>query len=283
MFVFGFCTCSISCFACSMSPFSGSHFEAGLIASKPGMPSGVQPRRRQLILLRDVVDDLAAVDRERHRAALVHVRDVLDVEAVDVGAEGRVLLVVLGLLDLGDLLGRQVRVDVDLAGLVRLDGRRRVVDHAPVHARERDAVGVAPLLVLDQVDAVVVLPRLELERTVRDDVRGLGPLRAELLDRRPVHGEERRVRGLLDEPRLRGGQLDLQRLVVDRVDPDLLGERVAALLAAVVVLRADDAVELVGVVGGELGRDRPLPRVLEVLGGDRVAVRPRPVGPEVVA
>ena len=36
----------------------------------------------------------------------------------------------------------------------------------------------------------------------------------------------------------------------------------------------DDAVELVRVVGAELGRDRPLPRVLEVLRGDRVAVRP---------
>ena len=47
------------------------------------MPSGVKRVGRLLVRLRDVVDDRLAVDRERHRAALVDVGDVvLDVEAV---------------------------------------------------------------------------------------------------------------------------------------------------------------------------------------------------------
>ena len=57
-------------------------------------------------------------------------------------------------------------------------------------------------------------------------------------------------------------------LVLERGAVVLLG------IAAVVLLRADDAVELVRVVGAELRRDRALPRVLEVVGGDRIAVRP---------
>jgi hypothetical protein len=130
-----------------------------------------------------------------------------------------------------------------------------------------------------------VLPRRELERAVRDDVRRLGPLGAELLDRLLVDGEERVVRRLLDEPRLRARQLHLERVVVERLDADLVGERLAlrlAALARVVLLRTLDAVELVRVVGGELGRERPLPRVLEVVRRDRVAVRPLAVLAQVV-
>src|SRR5215217_8144665 len=44
--------------------------------------------RRDLARLRDVLDDLGSVDREGHRAALVHVADVLHVEPVVVGTEG---------------------------------------------------------------------------------------------------------------------------------------------------------------------------------------------------
>ena len=62
--------------------------------------------------------------------------------------------------------------------------------------------------------------------------------------------------------------------------PTLFFERVAVRLAGVVLLRADDAEELVRVVGRELGRDRPLPRVLEVARGHRIAVRPAPVRAE---
>jgi hypothetical protein len=67
---------------------------------------------------------------------------------------------------------------------------------------------------------------------------------------------------------LRARQLDLEGLVVDGVHAHLVLERVAVVLlriAAVVLLRPDDAVELVRVVGAELGRDGALPRVLEVV------------------
>ena len=43
MSFFGVFAWSISVFASSRSPFSGSHGESGLIVSNPGMPSGVQP------------------------------------------------------------------------------------------------------------------------------------------------------------------------------------------------------------------------------------------------
>jgi hypothetical protein len=125
-----------------------------------------------------------------------------------------------------------------------------------------------------------VLPRIELERPVGDDVVRVRPPVSVLLDGRPVHRQERVVAHLLHEPRLRGGQVDDERAVVGRLDADLVRERVAALLARVVVGCADDAVELVRVVGGEVGRDRPLPGPFEVLGGDGVAVRPLPVPTE---
>ena len=140
---------------------------------------------------------------------------------------------------------------------------------------EGDVVGVTPVGVLDEVDLGLVLPRLEHERAVGDDVLRVRPVVAELLDRRLVDRQEQVVRDLLDEPRLLRGQLDLERVVVDRRDRDLVAERVAVLLAAVVFGGALDPVELVGVVGRELGVERPLPRVLEVLRRHRVAVRPR--------
>ena len=43
IFFFGFATSLISCLACSTSGSAGSHGESGLIASKPGMPLGVNP------------------------------------------------------------------------------------------------------------------------------------------------------------------------------------------------------------------------------------------------
>src|SRR5512132_4515475 len=82
------------------------------------------------------------------------------------------------------------------------------------------------------------------------------------------------VRYLLQEPGLGRGELDLECGLVQRLDGDLVPEPRTVLRARVVVLRADDSVELVRVVGAELGRNRPLPRELEVLRGHRVAVCP---------
>ena len=112
---------------------------------------------------------------------------------------------------------------------------------------------------------------------VGHDVLRLRPLVAVLRHRRLVDGQERVVRHLLDEPRLRRGQRDLEAVLPDRLDPDLVLQRVAvrlARVAAVVGLGALDPVELVRVVRTELRRDRPQPREHVVRGGDRLAVRP---------
>ena len=97
-----------------------------------------------------------------------------------------------------------------------------------------------------------MLPGLELERAVGDDVLRIGPAVAVLLDGRPVNGQEGVVAHLLHEPRLRGGQLHLEGPVVQSLDADRVAQRVAVLLAGVVVGGADDSVELVRVVGGQL-------------------------------
>jgi hypothetical protein len=213
----------------------------------------------------------------------VHVGQVLEVEAVVVRPECGVRLVLRGLLEACDLVRRQAaRVErVHLAGLERLHPRRPVDDDLAVHARQRDVGGIAPVIPLHEVDGCVVLPRLELERAVGDDVLRIRPAVAELFDRGAVDGQERRVAHLLDEPGLRRRQQHLEGRVVESLDADLVGERLAVLLAGVVVGGADDPVKLVRVVRGQLGGDRPLPGVLEVLGRDRVAVRPLPVGAEV--
>ena len=88
------------------------------------------------------------------------------------------------------------------------------------------------------------------------------------------------MRRLLDEPGLRRGELNPERAGVQRPDADPIAEGGTILRALVVLLRADDSEELVGVVGAELGRERPLPRVREVLGRDEVSVRPAAVRPE---
>ena len=67
-----------------------------------------------------------------------------------------------------------------------------------------------------------MLPALELEWAIGDDVGRLGPLVAVLLDRLLVDGEERVVRDLLDEPGLRRGELHLERLRVESFDADLV-------------------------------------------------------------
>ncbi len=85
------------------------------------------------------------------------------------------------------------------------------------------------------------------------------------------------MRHLLDEPRLRRGERHLEAVLADRLDADLVLQRVAVRLAgvaAVVRLCACDAVELVRVVRTELRRDRPQPRPDVVGRGDGLTVRP---------
>ena len=95
-----------------------------------------------------------------------------------------------GPLQAGDLVGRKAAgiERVHLAGLESLHLRRPVDDDLAVHTRERDVFSPAPRLVLHEVDRGVVLPGLELERAVRDDVVRIGPAIAVLFDGGPVNG-----------------------------------------------------------------------------------------------
>ena len=119
----------------------------------------------------DLVGDDLPVDGERHRLALLEA-DVLGVEAVVVRAQSRVLLVVRLRLQALDLLGREPAAveRVHLAGLEGLDLGDAVDDDRAVDALERDVRGVAVVGVLDHVDGGLVVPRLEHEGAVGDDV-----------------------------------------------------------------------------------------------------------------
>ena len=264
-----------------MSPDAGQPRRARVDRVEAGHALRRVAGGRLLVGLGDVVDDRLAVDRERHRAALVHVRDVLDVQAVVVRPE-RVVLVVLGrVLEARDLVRRQRGGDVDLAGLEGLHGGRAVGDHPAVDALEADLVGVTPVGVLDEVDAssraasVASLNGPSVTMFFASVHLSPNCSTAFLLTaRNDVWATCWTNHGC--------GEVSLTCSVCgsSALTPTLSLQRVAVRLAGVVLLRADDAEELVRVVGRELGRDRPLPRVLEVVRGHRIAVRPAPVRAE---
>jgi hypothetical protein len=167
---------------------------------------GSHVRGRDLARLRDVLDHRRPVDSERHGLPLVDVGDVGQVEAVVVRREVRDDGPLLRLLETVDLLRRLtavVQAGVDFAVLEGLESRDRVGDHARLDPRERDVAGVAPLVPLLERERGVVLPVRELERAARDDVLRVRPGVSELLDGRLVNRQERLMRGLGDEPRLR--------------------------------------------------------------------------------
>ena len=145
------------------------------------------------------------------------VGDHLGVEAVVVDAERRELLVRRRRLD-ARRVGRRPAglVDVDVTRVERLLGSRSLgddlhLDRVELHARRVVVVGV-----LHERQRRVVLPRLQRERAVAHVVARIRPLVAPLRHRGLVRRDERRVRQLLDEPRLRRGQLDLDRRRVGR-------------------------------------------------------------------
>ena len=143
-----------------------------------------------------------------------------------------------------------------------------------VHALDRHAARLTPAVPFLQVDLRVVPPFDEPVRPVGDDVRRLGPLVAPALDNGSGHGEEHVVGEQVREPGLGLPERDADRPLVERLDPDPVAEALAVALARVVGKRALDPVHDVGVASCELRVELALPRVLEVLGGDRPAVRP---------
>ncbi len=141
--------------------------------------------RRDLVRLRDVVDDRLAVDRERHRPPLVHVGDVLDVEAVVVGAERRVLLVVLG-VSLSRGISAGGRPGVSTSTSPASNACTAVVpsdDHGPLTRVSVTSVGVAPPSHLTRSMSRRAPSASSLNGPFVTMFCGLGPLVAELLDR----------------------------------------------------------------------------------------------------
>jgi hypothetical protein len=184
---------------------------------------------------------------------LVDVGDVLQVEPVVRGPETRIELVLRRVLQPRDLRRRKLLVeDIDLAGLERLNCRRPVHDDPALDARELHVGRVTPVRILHERDRSARLSVLHLEGPVRDDVLRARPALTELLDGLLVHRQENMVRGLLDEPRLDGRESHSQRPVVDGLDADLVAERIAVLLALVVLGRALDPEQLVAVVTRQL-------------------------------
>ena len=129
-----------------------------------------------------------------------------------------------------------------------------------------------------------MLPGSQAVRPVRDDVRRLRPLSTELLHRLSVHGKKGCYRRLSDEPRLRSCQRTLSVLSSTALTCTLsrYGEQSRFFgIAAVVLPRSGDPIELIGGSRRQLGVEDLLPGVLEVGGGHRIPVRPTAVPPQV--
>ena len=234
---------------------------------------------RGLAALEDLVDDHVSVDRHRQRAPHAGVLQLLlgagaQVHAVVVGAEVRHRRGLVGilLLQLGEAPGGQGLHHVELAGEVA--GQRLVfvvddVERRLLHGR----VGGVPVGVGLLDPRVLVGDRLgEGVGPVGDDVLGVGPVVAELLDHvlaRRVEGREGGHRGEVG----RGiGERHLERVVVHRLDAEL--GRV--LLAGQDLGRVLERGELhePRVLGGRGGVGGALPGIDEVLRRHGLAVGP---------
>ena len=127
------------------------------------------------------------------------------------------------------------------------------------------------MLVLLEHELLAVLPGLERERPVADDVGRLGPLVAVLLHRRAVGRKCREIGAQHGEVAPRSFEGDLERPVVLGLHPHVL--RVRSLLH-VERLGALDVVEVARVWIGAGRIHLTLPRPLEIARGARRAVRP---------
>ena len=174
--------------------------------------------------------------------------------------------IVLQPLEVGRLQRGQVELVVLVGQGARGHGMIGMIDLVEGHV-----LGAEEVLVLPEHHDLVVLPRLEHEGAVADDVGGLRPLVAELLDGRPVAGQRRQVRGQHREVAAGPLQGHLERPVVLGPDADLPGIGDLLLVERLGVL---DVVEKRRVRRGRGRVELALPGVLEVPRGAGAAVRP---------
>src|SRR2546428_690002 len=167
-------------------------------------------------------------------------------------------------------IARLQRRDVELVVLIR-QGAGLHRDDGDRHLVQRHVPGADEVLVPAQHHGPVVLPRLEHKGSVADDVGGLRPLVAVLLDRGPVSGKRREVRRQHREVSPRPLERHLERPVVLGVHADLGGLRH---LALVEWLGALDVVEVAGVRVLARRIHLALPRPLEIARRARGAIRP---------
>ena len=124
--------------------------------------------------------DEVAVDGHRDGVAQLGIvpRRLGRLDGVVVGAEigSDAQLVAELRLQVGELLGRDVVVAVELAGLEALDSGRAVLGREVVDDVDLHIVGVIEFRVLDQLDVVVGHEFGERVGAVRDEVAGLDPV-----------------------------------------------------------------------------------------------------------
>ncbi len=174
--------------------------------------------------------------------------------------------ITLQLLQVARLEPRQVQLVVLVGKRARLHGNDRNDGLLHVHVLGAEEVGILP-----EHHLLVVLPLLQDEGAVGDDVGGFGPLVAMLLDGAPVRGQRRQVRREDREVASRPLERDLKSPVVLRLDADLVAIGDLLLVEGFAVL---DVVEEGGIGRLGLGVELALPRPLEVAGAHRRVVGP---------
>ena len=134
-------------------------------------------------------------------------------------------------------------------------------------------LGTAPVVLVALQEHLPVAPRRHPERPVADELAGAVPV--EGADVAGVDGGEAVVGQYLQEVVGRLGQLHLQHAVAERADADPVG---VGQVAGAVLRHAFDDVEQKRVFGGGAGIEDAQPRLAEVLGVQRIAVREAGVG-----
>ena len=170
--------------------------------------------------------------------------------------------------EVGELLDRQFVVGIEFSGLEALDRGRAVLGRIEDHGVELHVGGIVKLRVLDDLDVIVRHPLGEDERSVGDEIAGLGPVGAKAFDGGPMHRIGRLMRQHLEEIGRRRIECDFECLRVDRASADLL----RAHLACIDRLGILHDVEHRGVFGGGRRVLQSPEGVNEVIGCDGIAV-----------
>ena len=242
------------------------------VAGDAGRHEGIGRDHR---VLPDLLRQVVAVDGHGHGVTKLHVvpRRLVGLEGVVIGAEigpDPHLVAELG-LDVGQLLGGQVVVRVELARLEALHRGGAILGGNEVDDVDLHVGRIVELVVLHRLDVIV---RHELGQhigAVGDQVAGLDEVGAQLVDARLVH----RIGGLVGEhlEEIGGGRVErhLEGAGVHLLDAKF----VRLLLARGDVLGIHHRRQHVGIFGGGCGIDQAAPGIDEVICRHRRAVGPQ--------